>query len=65
MPDNATRECLADSHQNNLTDYTMCKELCVKVDIMNQTVDSKCDVEKIMELDISMLLYFVGRLYFF
>ena len=41
----------------------MCKELCVEVDAMNQTVYSECDVEKDMELDISLHVYFAGSLY--
>ena len=61
--DNATRECLADGFWNNLTDYTMCKELCVVVDAMNQTMYSECDVEKDVELDISLHVYFAGSLY--
>ena len=61
--DNATRECLADGFWNNLTDYTMCKELCLEVDAMNQTMYSECDVEKDVELDISLHVYFAGTLY--
>ena len=65
VPDNATRECLADGLWNNMTEYTMCKELCVEGDAKNQTVYSQCDVEQDMELDISLHLYFAGTLYVF
>ena len=41
----------------------MCKELCLEVDAMNQTMYSECDVEKDTELDISLHVYFAGSLF--
>ena len=48
-----------------MTDCTMCKELCVEVDAMNQTEYSECDVVQDMELDISLHVYFAGSLQVF
>ena len=45
---------------SNLTNYTMCRELCVEVDSMNQTIYGECDMEQEPELDISLYVYFAG-----
>ena len=65
VEDSATRDCLSDGLWDNMTDYAMCKEMCMEVDAMNNTVYSECNVDQDMELDISLHVYFVGNLYSF
>ena len=60
LVDNASRDCLSTGVWSNLTNYTMCRELCVEVDTMNQTIYGECEMEQEPELDISLYVYFAG-----
>ena len=60
LVDNASRDCLSTGVWDNLTNYTMCRELCVEVDTMNQTMYRECEVEEDTEQDILLYIYFTG-----